>query len=344
MRTRTTPILVSALATLVLAGCGGTPFSEAPGADPAQQGQTDAGQDAGSQPATQADTGSPNQGDDAGTPGDPGDDAAPPPANDAGSPDTGSAVDDAGTGTPIEAGPTPEPDSGSPDSGAVADSGTAPDSGSSTPQPDASSPDSGGSTPDAGTSPDSGSSEPDSGSDDDASEPPLCTNSATTCSGNQPMTCQNGAWVANGGLCNYGCNAGACLCNDPAEDGGGRFEEEDGHQVLDTSTGETWIAAPTTHLFWTDASAACASLGARLPMLSELQNILAEQPQNLSCSSFDADSQFQSGYGLGMTATWYWTETTMAVNFATGTVEGPEPIDPSGGDTSPSLGTVCITP
>jgi hypothetical protein len=233
------------------------------------------------------------------------------PAPDGGSPDTGMS----------------NPDTGSPGTDSGTDSGDPPDSGC-TVCPDAGmdsgSMDSG--SMDSGTDSGSMDSGTDSGVDaglDGSSEGGLdgggdagdagCVSLTTTCAGNQPLICQSGSWVTNGGLCDYACNSGACLCNDPyvADGGTGRFKPVFGG-LEDTSTSETWYTSSfwaTTAAYEPNAQTFCTAKGARLPHESELMAIIAQQDNNVFCSgsSFDADSQFQSTFS--MTGDWYWTDT-----------------------------------
>lgn len=351
---RPTTVLLSTLALTALAGCFGTPFTtstEDPDSgttpDCCGQGDTGSGHDAG-KPDPDAgrpdpDSGNPGTGHDSGTPTDAGsekDSSTPPPDSgcmscgtdsgspmpDSGTPDSGMSMPDSGMGT----------DSGTPDSG-MADSGMA-DSGA----------------PDSGMGMDSGT---DSGGGMDAGtdaapEAGPCVDLTTTCAGMQPLICQAGSWVTNGGPCDYACNAGACLCNDPVGDGGGRFKPIVGGGLEDTKTGETWyatIALATSLQSFSEAQSDCAAYGARVPHLSELSGILAEQPSNGFCPAFDADSQFAALFS--MKADWYWTDTAppgrpldqTAVNFQTGNTTDVQ-LDLGGAPYHGSVYVMCISP
>lgn len=308
----------------------------------------------------------------------------PPDGGDDGSPDQACCPVDSSPGTDTG---TPQPDSGDPDSGSP-DTGTGTDSGMA----DGGTPDSGADSGcvscDSGVDTGTDSGSPDAGTDsgleagseggvdagldapvDAPSDAPMdapsdspsdsggdadggCVNLTTTCAGLQPLICQSGSWVTNGGACDYACNAGACLCNDPYGDGGtGRFKPQLGGSLLDTSTGLTWYTTvATSKQSYSSAESDCMAYSARLPHLSELQAILAEQPSNLFCSSFDADSQFQSLFS--MLADYYWTDSPpsghpldkAAVNFKTGDVCDAYLAPCASAPYFSNLYTICVSP
>ncbi len=324
---------------MALVGCIGDTFSSGPTDDAgpdASPGCCPA--DGSSQVDGGADTGNPDPKPDGGVDSgmtDGGTDASP-------DPDSGTDAD-AGCGN-CDGGIDSGTDTGT-DSGSV-DSGT--DSGDSEAGTDSGSTDAGLDAPaDAPT---------DSGGD--ASDAGSCVNLTTTCAGDVPMICQSGVWVPNGGACDYACNAGACLCNDPySTDGGtGRFKPVVGGALYDEVTGLTWYtttSSATTYVLNSTAATDCKIYGARLPHLSELQAILAEQPTDTFCLPFDADSQFVTLFS--MAAGWYWTDTPplghpldqSAVCFHDGSVGDPDIGVPACTGSPPPAQkayTICVSP
>lgn len=335
-------LLPTVLLTAFTAACGDV-FTAAPDdASPDQQGCCDPGDSAPGNDTgnPQPDSGQPNV--DSGSP-DSGTDTDSSTTTDSGSPDSGCGSCDSGlldTGT----------DSGSPDTGTDSGVDSGVDSGTDSGVEAGSE---GGVDAGLDAPVDAPSDAPvdapsDSGSDADGG----CVSLTTTCAGDQPLICQSGAWVTNGGVCDYACNAGACLCNDPYGDGGtGRFKPQLGGSLLDTSTGLTWYTTvATSKQSYSSAVSDCMAYSARLPHLSELQAILAEQPSNLFCSSFDGDSQFQSLFS--MLADYYWTDSPpsghpldkAAVNFKTGDVCDAYLAPCASSPYFSNLYTICVSP
>jgi hypothetical protein len=79
---------------------------------------------------------------------------------------------------------------------------------------------------------------------------------------------------------------------------------------MDHLTGATWYttAAVADHYVGFDeAQMICEEYNARLPHLSEVLAVIAQQSSDVFCPDFDADSQFQSSFE--MVPGWYWTDT-----------------------------------
>jgi hypothetical protein len=324
---------------MALVGCIGDTFTSGPADDAGPEASPGCCPADGSSPGDDGGNDSGNSKPDGGMP-DP----------DSGSADGGIDASDPDSGPDADAGCMPNCDGGS-----DADTGT--DGGIESGSTD-SGVDSGldsGST-DSGVM-DSGTDAP-SDSGGDAADAGPCVDLTTTCAGDVPMICQAGVWVTNGGACDYACNAGACLCNDPySTDGGtGRFKPVVGGALYDEVTGLTWYtttAAATTYALNSTAVNDCKLYGARLPHLSELQAILAEQPTDTFCSPFNADSQFVTLFS--MVAGWYWTDTPplghpldqSAVCFHDGSVGDPDMGVPACTGSPPPIDkayTLCVSP
>jgi hypothetical protein len=259
----------------VLCGCGGSPFSTN---DP----QPDSGSTEGACC---------------------GDDATPPPeASDAG----GEDADSRPCTACHDAAPEAASEAGTPDGGneASASEGGTGEGGV----------DEGG-VPEAGA-PEAGAPEggPEAGGQDAAPEAG-CTTGALSCNGNQPVVCQGGTFVNNGGVCGYGCNAATGLCDCSA---GSRFTQSacdggacsGGIYVTDAQTGLTWFYY-NTGAYQTDLQMAvvCAGIGNTvLPTEDQVLNLLVETPKQTpwSCAR-DIDTSFS-----GMS--WVWTSTPCATN------------------------------
>ena len=329
--------LPSALLLAYASGCGSA-FTSAPG------GGDDAGPDTG------CNCGS----------GDTGGNDGNAPNTDSGKPDVDSGAPDPDSGKPdVDSGSPPDSgcggcDSGTPDTGTDSGTDTGTDSGMMT--------DSGtdsGMMTDSGTDSgmtDSGGGDASDGGTDAADAGP-CVDLTTTCAGNQPLICQAGSWVTNGGLCGYGCSAGACQCNDPySVDGGtGRFKPVFGGGLEDMSTGLTWYttaAIADKQQGYSAAVTDCTTLGARVPHESELIAVIAQQATNVFCSPQDMDSQFFSLFSLENS--WYWTDTPPlgfpthedVVNVSDGKVEdGDNVLSPPLPMLIPNTAfTICVSP
>lgn len=110
---------------------------------------------------------------------------------------------------------------------------------------------------------------------------PECQGDILGCFSDQPKICLDSKWTETGGVCNWGCGSGQCLCD--AKDHFDFFTPFPSYK--DKVTGLNWILrAPKAGLDMTWAKASCG-VGSRMPTKDEVLGILAQQAPATGCKA-----------------------------------------------------------